>query len=127
MLKLEDIRFPITFTTTAGNITFSSPDKARWAEGVACSLDLAYCIQRVNRGDYQYCMAPAEKEPTKVYYRWMNSGAVSARFNSLAEAQAHATERAALYPSNGKVTIVREVAVVTAEIVQSSKVKVEYL
>lgn len=128
MLNLEDIQFPITFTTSAGNLTFSSPTKAKWAEGFNCTLELSYCVRQANRGVYQYSMAPAEKEPTKVYYRWMSSGgAVSARFNSLAEAQAHATERVALYPSNGKVTIVREVAVVTAEIVQTSKVKVEYL
>lgn len=65
MLKLEDIRYPITFHSNGvGFITFESRYSAMWdQDGEAVNEDVKYFIDRHNdfnhkKGDYSYEMAP---------------------------------------------------------------------
>ena len=64
MLKLEDIRYPITFHSEGiGYITFENEKHAKWGNGNFCGLGVNHFVAAHNifnhkDGDYSYEMAP---------------------------------------------------------------------
>lgn len=64
MLKLEDIRYPITFHSyPTGFVTFQNDKDAQWHDGNKCTLGVDHFIRYHNvynqaDGDYSYEMAP---------------------------------------------------------------------
>ena len=49
MLKLEDIKYPITFVSKCnGMVTFNSPTNAKWDDGEICKSPISHFIKRHN-------------------------------------------------------------------------------
>lgn len=122
MLKLEDIRFPITFDTLQGFITFTTPTRGVWHEGEdgQTSLPIKSFIEGVNSGKETYKMAPVSA-PALQYTLLANDAALIAKPKTLAEALDYAEHYAK--ETGREVTILNHFATVkpkttiTAEVI----------
>lgn len=121
MLKLEDIRFPITFYSVGvGTITFEHSNAVGVrGTGEKTNLALAFFIRAHNESapdDYRYTMAPEQPQPISqgVYQLVMGGEVLEGSYESIVEAEA-AAKLAMKVGSD--VGIIRNVATVKASIV----------
>ena len=67
MLKLEDIRYPITFKSYGnGFVTFTDEDNGTWDSGYKCEQNVSEWVVKHNKfnhvdGDYSYEMEPVSE------------------------------------------------------------------
>lgn len=135
MLKLEDIRFPITFYSIGGGtITFNHAQaKGIRDNGKEAASSLAFYIERHNKynpsiGDYSFEMAPAPVYPTPpttpraCTYRLVCNGCVLAPFFDSLKAVIEAAEKYAIQ-HNKTVSVVMESATVTPKQITTTEVK----
>lgn len=128
MLKLEDIRFPITFFTAVGPLVFKNAAAGYWdgCELSRTSMPLNHLISAVNDGLHSYTMAQAAPVapppgPQPLKYRLIQRGEVFKVCDTLTEALQVAEGRAKR--TDIAVTIVNDFATVkpkttiTAEVI----------
>lgn len=127
MLKLEDIRFPITFHASAGSITFEDTYNGIWDNGVLSELGIGYFIHKANEGKAAYEMAqelPSAPEPPlpQPWYRLeINNCLLTEIYTSLTTAIAAAEKYAIKY--NKVVRILYEAATISPKQITTTEVK----
>lgn len=121
MLKLEDIRFPITFHSDGvGTITFGHAHAVGVRDcGEQSALSLEFYIRAHNErapDDYTFTMAPEQPKPISqgVYQLVMGGEVLEGSYESIVEAEAAA--KLAMQVGSA-VGIIRNVATVKASIV----------